>query len=253
MASHFSCTEHFWVSNNILQIMQSFKLEKSSGKISYMLSARELSISWSDDPMRWSWRSIPESRLLIFSCSLKSPGMPFLLNRLIGLAFNFFQLIFRRFSQVAELRTTDWLEIRGKMKTKILSANTTYGAYLVMKIYDRAYGLDPIPSEISVAVGDQISRGTAYLRSRGDGKKQQMESLFYRNRRETLRNRVKEEEEGDGRVPSERGDGWMEIELGEFFNGEASDQEVKMSLMEIKGYQLKGGLVIEGIEVRPKD
>lgn len=152
---------------------------------------------------------------------------------------------------MAELRTTDWLEIRGKIRTKILSPNTTYSAYLVMKIYDRAYGLDPIPSEISVAVGDQISKGTAYLRRRGDGKKQQMESLFYRNRVEMLRNRVKEE--GDGRVPSERGDGWMEIELGEFFNGEASDQEVKMSLMEIKGYQLKGGLVIEGIELRPKD
>ena len=35
----------------------------------------------------------------------------------------------------------------------------------------------------------------------------------------------------------------MEIELGEFFSGEANE-EVKMSLMEIKGYQLKGGLVI---------
>ena len=42
----------------------------------------------------------------------------------------------------------------------------------------------------------------------------------------------------------------MEIELGEFFSGEANE-EVKMSLMEVKGYQLKGGIIIEGIEVRP--
>jgi hypothetical protein len=160
---------------------------------------------------------------------------------------------FRRFSEVAELRTTDWLEIHGKIKTETLSPNTTYGAYLVMKIYDRAYGLDPIPSEISVAVGDQICKATAYLRRRtsGDGKKQQMESLFYMNRIEMLRKRVIDE--GDERFPSERGDGWMEIELGEFFNGDEDSQEVTMSLMEIKGYQLKGGLVIEGIEVRPKD
>ncbi|XP_041020355.1 F-box protein PP2-B15-like [Juglans microcarpa x Juglans regia] len=194
---------------------KSFKLEKPSGKKSYMLSARELSITWSDEPLYWSWRSIPESR----------------------------------FSEVAELRTTNWLEIHGRIKTQNLSPNTTYGAYLVLKIYDRAYGLDSIPSEISVSVGDKICNGTAYLRQ-GDRKKQQMESLFYMNRVEMLRKRVGE---GDGReVPRERDDGWMEIELGEFFSGEDSE-EVKMSLMEVKGYQLKGGLVIEGIEVRPKD
>ncbi|KAG6645959.1 F-box protein PP2-B15-like [Carya illinoinensis] len=194
---------------------KSFKLEKHSGKKSYMLSARELSITWSDEPLYWSWRSIPESR----------------------------------FSEVAELRTTNWLEIHGRIKTQNLSPNTTYGAYLVLKIYDRAYGLDSIPSEISVSVGDKICNGTAYLRH-GDRKKQQMESPFYINSIEMLRKRVAE---GDGReVPRERDDGWMEIELGEFFSGEDSE-EVKMSLMEVKGYQLKGGLVIEGIEVRPKD
>jgi hypothetical protein len=43
----------------------------------------------------------------------------------------------------------------------------------------------------------------------------------------------------------------LEIELGEFFSGE-NDEEVKMSLMEVKGHHLKGGLIIEGIEIRPK-
>lgn len=57
--------------------------------------------------------------------------------------------------------------------------------------------------------------------------------------------------EGDGQRPSKREDGWMEIELGEFFVGEEGE-EVIMKLMEVKGYQLKGGLIIEGIEVRPK-
>ena len=46
----------------------------------------------------------------------------------------------------------------------------------------------------------------------------------------------------------------MELELGDFFNGDqGDDEEVKMSLREAKGYHLKGGLIIEGIEVRPKD
>ncbi|KAK7839770.1 f-box protein pp2-b10 [Quercus suber] len=108
---------------------KSFKLEKSSGKISYMLSARELSITWSNDPMQWSWKSIPQSR----------------------------------------------------------------------------------------------------------------------NRIEVLSKRVIDGTEG---ISNERKDGWMEIELGKFFSGEANE-EVKMSLMEVKGYQLKGGIIIEGIEVRP--
>jgi len=38
--------------------------------------------------------------------------------------------------------------------------------------------------------------------------------------------------------------------LGEFFCSEV-DMEVKMSVMEV-GYRLKGGLIVEGIEVRPK-
>ncbi|XP_075659507.1 F-box protein PP2-B15-like [Castanea sativa] len=189
-----------------------FKLEKSSGKISYMLSARELSITWSNDPMQWSWKSIPQSR----------------------------------FSEVAELRTTCWLEIHGKISTQILSPNTRYGAYLIMKISNRAYGLDSIPSEVSVKVGNEICHDMIYLRHE-DRKKQQMECMFYRNRTEVLSKRVIEGTEG---ISNERKDGWMEIELGEFFSGEANE-EVKMSLMEVKGYQLKGGIIIEGIEVKP--
>ena len=46
---------------------QSFKIEKASGKKSYLLSARELYITWADEPMYWSWKHVPESRLhLIF-------------------------------------------------------------------------------------------------------------------------------------------------------------------------------------------
>ncbi|KDP23436.1 hypothetical protein JCGZ_23269 [Jatropha curcas] len=186
---------------------KSFKLEKSSGKKSYMLSARDLSITWSDEPMYWNWVSSPESR------------------------------------------TICWLEIQGKITTKMLSPNTTYIAYLVLKISDRAYGLDLIPSEVSVEVGNQKSRNTVYLRRSQDSKKQQLERLFFANRVQMLRSRVTEE---DSRVPSERQDGWMEIELGEFFNGQNEEEVVIMSFKEVKGQHLKGGLTVEGIEVRPK-
>ncbi|KAF8394604.1 hypothetical protein HHK36_020818 [Tetracentron sinense] len=193
---------------------KSFALEKSSGRKCNILSARELSITWGNDPMDWSWKSLPESR----------------------------------FSEVAELRTICQLEIHGKIYTGMLTPNTTYAAYLIMKISDRAYGLDSLPAEISLEVGGLVTTGTAYLR-RQDSQKQKMEHLFYSNRMQMLlRSRVIE---GDGRVPCDREDGWMEIELGEFVN-EGGEGVVKMSLMEVKGDHLKGGLIIEGIEVRPK-
>ncbi|XP_022746686.1 F-box protein PP2-B15-like [Durio zibethinus] len=178
-----------------------FKLEKSSGKKSYILSAKELSITWSSNPLYWSWISMAESR----------------------------------FSRVAVLRTTDWLEIRGNIRTQMLTPNSTYGAYLIMKISDRAYGLDSMSSEITVEVGNQqVSCSSVVLEHHQESKKQ-MEMW--------------KSSEG---IVSEREDGWMEIELGQFFTGE-NDEEVKMSLMEVKGCHLKGGLVIEGIEVRPKN
>ncbi|KAF5961867.1 hypothetical protein HYC85_003076 [Camellia sinensis] len=54
----------------------------------------------------------------------------------IGLSTNVLELEVH-FSEVAELRTICWLEIHGKIGTQTLSPNTTYGAYLIMKISHR--------------------------------------------------------------------------------------------------------------------
>ncbi|XP_065852101.1 F-box protein VBF-like [Euphorbia lathyris] len=195
---------------------KSLKIEKSSGRKSYMLSARDLHICWSDQPMYWTWLSLPDSR----------------------------------FNEVARLRTTWWLEIQGKINTKMLSRNTRYGAYIVFKVTENAYGLDIIPCEVSIEVGNQIrSRSCAYLCTN----KHKMQKLLYKNRMEMLESRLINGDEV--RVPRKREDElWMEIELGDFFvNGEIDEEEeVKMNLKEVKGQHLKGGLVIEGIEVRPK-
>ncbi|XP_062084874.1 F-box protein PP2-B15-like [Humulus lupulus] len=213
--SHF-CTkkELFFHLCNPLLIdggTKSFKIDKSSGKKTYLLSARELFITWGDEPMYWSWKHAQESR----------------------------------FAEVVELRTISWLEIHGKIRTQMLSRNTTYSAYLVMNISNRAYGLETAPFEISVEVGSrQVSYGTVCV-SGYDKKKQQNDQ----NCKQTLKTTPFVEEKN---VISERNDGWMEIKLGEFFTGGENDEEVKMSLTETKGYHLKAGLVIEGIEVRPK-
>lgn len=193
---------------------KAFALEKSSGLKSFILSARELSILYINEQNSWSWKSITNSR----------------------------------FAEVAELKTSGRLEIQGTIRTRTLSPHTTYKAYLLIKISDRAFGLDSIPCETSIMAGDRVlDTNTTYLRE-ADFKKQQLENLIYWNRIQMLKGRVNE---GDEKLPSKRKDGWLEIELGEFFSGE-SDEVVTMSLMEIKGHQLKGGLTVQGIEVRPK-
>ncbi|KAH7521803.1 hypothetical protein FEM48_Zijuj07G0071500 [Ziziphus jujuba var. spinosa] len=51
----------------------------------------------------------------------------------------------------------------------------------------------------------------------------------------------------------DRGDGWMEVEMGEFFNDGGEDHGVVVfSLMEIDNYTIKSGLIAEGIKMRAK-
>ncbi|WVY95287.1 hypothetical protein V8G54_034375 [Vigna mungo] len=172
-----------------------FSIEKRSGKICYLLSARQLSIAWGNSPLYWSWKPIPGSRFVSAS-----------------------------FEEAAELRTISWLEIKGSINSGMLSPNTLYGAYLKVKIADRAYGLDVLPSEVSVEVGKHKSQGTVCIRS---CRKTDTKCSF----------RFEDEE-------------WSEIELGSFYTH--SNEEVRMCLKEVKGVHLKGGLIVDGLEIRPK-
>ncbi|KAH9614656.1 hypothetical protein KSS87_011255 [Heliosperma pusillum] len=179
-----------------------FVLDINCGHKSYVLSARELSIAWSSDPL---------------------------------------------FDEVAELRTTSWLEIHGKFNTKLLSPNTTYGAYLIFNISQRAYGLDKKPMQTLVqVVNGPISSNSVYF-NQDYGNKQCMKWVLNYNNCTKM---VSSHSNGDANV---RNDGWMEIELGKFYSGVCCDEseEVNMSLMEIQGCHLKAGLVIEGVEIRP--
>ncbi|KAI9081075.1 hypothetical protein K1719_037055 [Acacia pycnantha] len=142
-----------------------FSIEKSTGKICYMLSARELAIAWGSSPLYWSWKPFHSSR----------------------------------FAEVAELRTIWWLEIRGSMDARMLSPRTIYGAYLIVKVADRAYGLDLLPSEVSVGVGNFTSEGSVYVRRPLKEKEERARGSSSRR---------------DVKWPCKREDDWLEIELG---------------------------------------
>ncbi|EOY11555.1 Phloem 2-B15-like protein [Theobroma cacao] len=136
-----------------------------------------------------------------------------------------------------------------RIQSRMLSPDIVHEAHLIVKFVDRAYGLDILPSKVSVEVGDVKSEGTVRLRQH-ETKKQCLETTWFSNQVEASTSmgfRGTEE-----RVPCKRADGWTEIELGNFYNHGSGDAEVKMCLQEVAGTHLKAGLVVEGIELRPK-
>ncbi|KAF3452415.1 hypothetical protein FNV43_RR02848 [Rhamnella rubrinervis] len=204
---------------------KSFSLDKRSGKKCYMISARDFLITWGDAPRYWRWIPLPEAR----------------------------------FAEVAELVSVCWLEIRGKIDIRMLSPMTLYAAYLVFKSTTGAYGFEHQPVETTVGlVGGESLKRTVYLDAeRGRRRRYQIVARrlgrYDWSRNLETQTSVPEQEKDDGPYPQVRGDGWLEIELGDFFyGGDGQDGELEMSVLEITGGGWKGGLIFQGIEIRPK-
>ncbi|KAI3967622.1 hypothetical protein MKW92_003497 [Papaver armeniacum] len=190
--------------------LKSFQLEKSSGRKFIMLGAKELAIAHGDNPQQWYWRGYPGSRL----------------------------------AKVAELKWIRWLEIRGKLDTRLLSPKTFYAAYLVLKFKDVVYGFDqPVKARVEL-VGQAGGNNEVcseerhiYLLDNG-GKHSPLDPTL----------------EGQY-VARERGDGWMEVEMGHFYNEELEDDEggeVHLSVLETERLGSKYGIIVQGMELRPK-
>ncbi|KAL1548367.1 F-box protein PP2-B1-like [Salvia divinorum] len=210
----------------------SFCLERKKGKRCYMLGARELGIIWfGDTPWYWDLAPHPDSR----------------------------------FAEVALLKEVFWLEIRGSINTRMLSSDTVYGCYLVFKLDPDHYGLESANAFVRFTndgVGDDNERGAILEHFRredardhhsqtgrapvriGDGLTEIAEVHLQRPKRSRQRE--------SGRVAVGRGDGWREVELGSFYNDRGDDGVVETWLLGKEGYAGKSGLIIQGIEFRPK-
>ncbi|XP_050373832.1 putative F-box protein PP2-B12 [Argentina anserina] len=130
-----------------------------------------------------------------------------------------------RFAEVAELKLVWWLDIKACIETKNLSRGTTYAAYLVYQLSQHRYGFEsPLVSRISY---QQSEVGTVH-------------SVILDPTPARARNRR---------------DGWIEVEIGEFFIEEGDDDDdgdvIECSVKEVS--YSKRGLIVEGIEVRPKE
>ncbi|WVZ73192.1 hypothetical protein U9M48_021533 [Paspalum notatum var. saurae] len=234
----------------------SFGLERRSGAKCFMLSARALNIAWGDDPSCWVWAASP-------------PGS--------------------RFPEVAELVDVCWLEISGKLSLSLLSPGTTYAAYLVFALADDSYGLEchvgmpPPKATVTVAAVNKQAVAAAatttvehaiclqHVQQVGDddeaGEAAGAAVMQHRRQQQYVRLRrgygrkpqqvvVTREGDPDGiRRPRRRGDGWAEVEMGEFAVVEQDGDDggvVEVRLEEVDSRRWKRGLVVLGIDIRPK-
>ncbi|KAJ1281571.1 hypothetical protein BS78_04G315700 [Paspalum vaginatum] len=237
----------------------SFGLERRSGAKCFMLSARALSIAWGDDPSCWAWAASP-------------PGS--------------------RFPEVAELLDVCWLEISGKLSLSLLSPGTTYAAYLVFALTGDSYGLEchvgmpPPKATVTVAFsgggGSSNKQAAAAATTttehaiclqhmQGEVEEEEGEAAgaaFMHRRKQHQQSYVRlrrgygrkpqqvlaREGDPDIRRPRRRGDGWAEVEMGEFAvveqDGDGGVVEVRLEEMDSRRW--KRGLVVQGIEIRPR-
>ncbi|KAG8391219.1 hypothetical protein BUALT_Bualt01G0165000 [Buddleja alternifolia] len=133
-------------------------------------------------------------------------------------------------AEVAELLKVCWLEIIGLVDVKMLQIKTSYSAYLVFKLEDWSNELDKATASVR------------FVKEITDGSGDEGYLMFLD---------TKNCQCDKGRFPQCRGDGWMEIKLGEFFNNLGDDGEVEMRLIEKNNLNWKSGLVVRGIDIRP--
>ncbi|KAK7383025.1 hypothetical protein VNO78_28690 [Psophocarpus tetragonolobus] len=134
-----------------------------------------------------------------------------------------------RFQEVAMLRAVCWFDISGKINTLGLSSNTHYAAFLVFKMIN-ASGFHYHPTVLSVGIFGG-SNNTKYACLDPNLKGSRLWELQH---------------------PNVRSDGWLEIEMGDFFNSGQEENQVQMKIMEATSHILKRGFILEGIEIRPK-
>ncbi|PHT66824.1 hypothetical protein T459_31249 [Capsicum annuum] len=133
-----------------------------------------------------------------------------------------------RFSEVADLRFVYWHDMRGRIDTRLLSKRTKYVVYLVFKVAGGSYGLEN--ANAFVRFIDCESNDEAEERA-------SVVSISVQPGENRHKRRV---------------DGWLEIEMGNFFNDAGEDGDVEARLMETRRIFTKGGLIVQGMEFRPE-
>lgn len=218
-----------------------FWLDRSTAKMGYMLSARELTIAFADEiNQHWRWVSLEDSR----------------------------------FTDLAELKAISWLEIRGRMDCRILSANTEYRVVFVLKFGERSYGWKELPIKFSVTTPEGEISEVAIKFSVTTPYEEVFEmtrALVERRRRRVYRdvNDSSSESEDDSTEDGDNSEadycyydgGWLEVVAGEFtVRGEEDCYDdddnaspyIEFCMEEVDSGRWKGGLLVDGVRIEPK-
>ncbi|KAF8648436.1 hypothetical protein HU200_060813 [Digitaria exilis] len=119
----------------------------------------------------------------------------------------------------------------------MLSRDTRYAAYLVFKMTDDCYGLDSPLQVASLSIGEDTSTHRVRLQSYASDEENDAP-----------------DEGAAPRLPQERPDGWLELELGDWYNHGDDEIDVCASVKETRfGGNWKKGLIVQGLEIRPKN
>nr|GMC61173.1 putative late blight resistance protein homolog R1B-17 [Ipomoea batatas] len=135
--------------------------------------------------------------------------------------------------EVVKLEAVCWLDIKGTLDTKCLHIMTIYSAYLVYKLELWEKGFE-----------DPAFASVRYLKDRKNyHKNQRCQVVLAKSCSSRWRS---------SRFPNCRCDGWMEIKLGDFLVSSGNEGEVEMRFWNTENMGWKCGLIVRGIEVRPK-
>nr|XP_023897431.1 F-box protein PP2-B10-like [Quercus suber] len=147
-----------------------------------------------------------------------------------------------RFPEVVELNYVALFDISGKMSTSMLSPKTNYAAYLVYKLTKEAFGFDRplLRASVGTTGGGGVYEQTVGLGLPAVEPKQQDQVVLPQQQQQQHTSR-----------PKQRNDGWLEIELGQFFKGRGEADELQFGLKEVKSLSMKNGLIVGGIKIRP--
>lgn len=144
---------------------------------------------------------------------------------------------------MACLRHVCWFDIIGRLDTKILSPDTKYSAHLVFKFETRDYGFDQVfKSYVNLVRNGEDEDGVDQSSFKRINLREREYTTGGRRRRKNLW------------LSKERNDGWMEVEMGEFIvpSDDSEGFVVRMQVKEVEVLNGKCGIIVEGIEVRPK-
>lgn len=117
------------------------------------------------------------------------------------------------------------------MNTRILSPKTHYSAYVVYKTRNGCHGFRDLPIQVGIGLVGQNPPKRIICFDESTDKIKKWE------RRELVKSKSRE-------------DGWIEAEIGEFFN-EGDCDEIELSIVDITSTYWKRGLIIQGNEFWP--